>query len=59
MLSTFSKMFEKLLFEQVNDHRLNKFSKRLTGFYRNHNTQNALMVMTEKRKAILNEKLKV
>ena len=32
MLSTFSKVFEKLLFEQINDHVQSKFLKHLTGF---------------------------
>ena len=48
MLSTFSKVFEKLLFEQINDHMQSKFSKHLTGFRKNHSTQNALLVMIEK-----------
>ena len=59
MLSTFSKVFEKQLFEQVNDHMQSKFSKHLTGFWKNHNTQIALLVMNKKWKTILNKKLKV
>ena len=59
MLSTFSKVFEKLLFEQINDHMQSKFSQHLTGFCKNHNTQNALLVIIENWKAILNKKLKV
>ena len=59
MLSTFSKVFEKLLFEQINDRMQSKFSKHLTGFRKNHSTQNALVVMIEKWKTILNKKLKV
>ena len=58
MLSTFSKVFEKLLFEQINDHMQSKFSKHLTGFRKNHRTQNALVVMIEKWKIIFNKKLK-
>ena len=34
MLST-SKVFEKLLFEKINDHMQSKFSKHLTGFRKN------------------------
>ena len=56
MLSTFSKVFEKLLFEQINDHMQSKFSKHLTGFRKNHSTQNALLVIIEKWKTILNKK---
>ena len=59
MLSNFSKVFEKLLFEQINDNMQSKFSKHLTGFHKNHSTQNALLVMIEKWKTILNKKLKV
>ena len=59
VLSTFSKVFEKLLFEQINDHMQSKFSKHLTDFRKNHSTRNALMVMTEKWKTILIKKLKV
>ena len=50
MLSTFSKVFEELLFEQINDHIQSKFSKHLTGFRKNHNTQNVLLVMIRTRK---------
>ena len=59
MLSNFSKVFENLLFEQINDHMQSKFSKHLTGFRKNHSTQNALLVMIGKWKTILNKKLKV
>ena len=59
MLSTFSKVLEKLLFEQINDHMQSKYSKHLTGFHKNRSTQNALLVMIEKWKTILNKKLKV
>ena len=58
MLSTFSKMFEKLLFEKINDQMQCKLSKLLTGFRKSHSTQDALLVMIEKCKAILNKKLK-
>ena len=59
MFSTFSKLFGKLLFEQINDHIQSKLSKHLTGFHKNHSTQNALLVMIEKWKIILNKNLKV
>ena len=44
MLSTFWKMFEKLLFEQINDHMQCKISKHLTGFRKNYSTQNPLLI---------------
>ena len=59
MLLTFSKVFEKLLSEQINDNMQSKFSKYLTGSRKNRSTQNNLLVMTEKWKTILNIKLKV
>ena len=55
----FSKVFEKLLFEQINDHMQSKFSKHLTGIHKNHSTQNALLAMIEKLRTILNKKLKI
>ena len=57
-LSFFQKCL-KSYFEQINDHMQSKFSKHLTGFRKNHSTQNALLVMIEKRKTVLNKKLKV
>ena len=36
-----------------------KFPKHLNGVRKNHNTQNMLLVITEKWKGILNKKLKV
>ena len=59
LLSAFSKVFEKLQFEKINDHMQSKFSKYFTGFRKNHSTQNALLVTIEKWKTILNKKLKV
>ena len=59
MLSTFSKVFDKVLFEQINNHMQSKFLKHSTGFCKNHSTQNALLVIIEKWKTILNKKLKV
>ena len=44
MPSTFSQVFEKLLFEQIYNHMENRLSKHLTGFRINHNTQNALQL---------------
>ena len=45
MLSTFSKVFEKLIFEQINDSLQSKFCKHLTGFRKNYCTHNALLLM--------------
>ena len=59
MFSIFSKVFEKLLFEEINDHMQSKFSKHLTGFRENRSTQNALLVVIERWKTILNKKFRV
>ena len=57
MLPTFfKKVFEKLLFEQINDHMQNKFSKHFTGFRKNYSTQSVLLVMIENWKGIFNKK---
>ena len=46
-LSNLSKLFEKLIYSQINTYMSDKFSKYLTGFGKNYNTQNALLNMTE------------
>ena len=38
MFSTFSRVLEKLLLEQINDHMQSKFSKHFTAFHKNHST---------------------
>ena len=42
-LSNLSKVFEKLIYSQININKSDKFSKHLTGFRKNHNTQHALL----------------
>ena len=42
-LSNFTKLFESILFTQLNRYMQNKFRKNLTGFRKNHNTQNSLL----------------
>ena len=44
-LSNFTKNFENILFMQLNRYMQNKFSKYLTGFRKNHNTQNSVLRM--------------
>ena len=56
MLSTFLEVFEKLLFDLINDDIQNTFSEHLTGFRKNKSTQNALLVLIENWKAIFNKK---
>ena len=43
ILSNFSKFFEKLIYLQLNNYMQNKFSVYLTGFWKNHGTQHALL----------------
>ena len=58
-LSNFTKLFESILFTQLNRYMQNKFSKYLTGFRKNHNTQNSLLRMIESWKVRLNNGSKV
>ena len=46
-LSNFSKIFEKLIYLQLNNCPQNKFSIFLTGFRKNHSTQQALIKMID------------
>ena len=48
VLSHASKIFERIVFNQINLFFESKFSPLLTGFSKNHSTQNALLNMIEK-----------
>ena len=56
-LSNFAKLFENIIYSQSNDYMENNFSKYLTGFRKNHHTQNCLLRMIESWKAELNDGL--
>ena len=58
-LSNFTKLFESILFTQLNRYMQNKFSKYLTGFRKNDNTQNSLLRMIESWKVRINNGSKV
>ena len=58
-LSNFAKLFENIIYSQLNDYMENKFSKYLTGFHKNHSTQNSLLRMIESSKVKLNNWSKV
>ena len=58
-LSNFAKLFESIIYSQLNDNMENKFSKYLIGFRKNHKTQNSLLRMIKSRKAKLNNGSKV
>ena len=53
-LSNFSKVFERLLHNQISNFMELNFSKFLTGFRKKHNTQHALLMMIETWKSKLN-----
>ena len=57
-LSNLSKVFEKLIYSQINAYMSDKFPKYLTEFCKNHNTQHALLNMTENWKSNLNKGIK-
>ena len=54
-LSSFSKVFEKLIYAQINPFMEPKLSKYLAGFRAKHNTQHALLKMIETWRAMLNK----
>ena len=56
-LSNVTKLFESILFSQLNSYMQNKYSKNLTGFRKNYNTQNSLLRVMESWKVRLNNGL--
>ena len=58
-LSNFSKVFEKLIYNQINSFMEPKLSKYLAGFRKNHNTQHALLKMIQTCRSMLNKGAKV
>ena len=58
-LSNFTKIFESILFTQLNRYVQNKFSKYQTSSRENHSTQNSLLRMIESWKVRLNNGSKV
>ena len=55
ILSHISKIFERLAFNQISNYFESKFSTLLTGFRKNHGTQNALLKIIELWKKALDE----
>ena len=58
-LSNLSKVFEKLIYPQINTYMSDKLSKYLTWFHKNHNTQHALLNMIENWKSGLKKRNKI
>ena len=50
---------EKLIYSQINTYISDKFSKNLTGFRKNHNTQHVLLNMIENWKIDLDKRNKI
>ena len=54
-----SKVFERILYSQLNDFMKDKLSKIVTGFRKGHSAQHSLLIMIEKWKRTLDENMKV
>ena len=53
LLPHLSKVFEKVIYKQINNFMENKISKCVTGFRKSHGTQHYLIVMLEKWKYVI------
>ena len=58
LLSHMCKVFERILYNQINDFMKDKLSNILSGFWNSHSAQHSLLVMTEKWKRALDEIMK-
>ena len=59
LIIQFIKVFEKLIYSQINTYPSDKFSKYLTRFHKNHTTQHALPNMIENWKSDLSKGNKI
>ena len=50
-----SKVFERIIYKQINIYMQDKLSKHITGFRKSHGTQHSLMTMLEKWKSALDK----
>ena len=48
LLPHLSKVFERIIYKQINSYMEGKFAKCLTGFRKSHGTQHSLLTMLEK-----------
>ena len=55
LLPHVSKVFERILYKQIDEYMENKFSNLITGFRKSHGTQHALVIMLEKWKEIIDK----
>ena len=54
-----SKVFERILYNRINDFMKDKLSNILTGFRKGHSAQHSLLIMIEKWKKALDENMKI
>ena len=57
--SNFSKVFQKMIYAQVNSFMEPKLSKYLAGFHKNYNTQYSLLKMNETWRSMLKKAIKL
>ena len=55
LLPHISKVFERVIYKQINNFMENKISKCVTGFRKSHGTQHSLIAMLEKWKKALDK----
>ena len=55
LLPHVSKVFERILYTQINNYMENKLSKYVTGFHKSHGTRHSLIIMLEKWKNVLDK----
>ena len=55
LLPLLSKVFEKIIYKQINIYMQDKLSKLITGFRKSHGTRHSLMTMLEKWKSTLDK----
>ena len=55
LLPHVSKVFERIIYKQINIYMQDKLSKHITGFQKSHRTQHSLMTMLEKWKSALDK----
>ena len=55
LLPHLSKVFERVIYKQINSYMEDKLSKYITGFQKAHRTQHSLITMLEKWKSVLNK----
>ena len=58
LLSHMSKVFERILYNPINDFIKDKLSNIFSGFWNSHSAQHSLLIMTEKWKRALDENMK-